>query len=479
MSFPVSARTRVVFPWSTCPAVPTVSATARTSGRACGESPHSPAGPEHRPGGFVDLRVRKRAGVEEQPAVADDADHRRVAEPQRHRERLLDRARGARELGEWQCPSADARDRVLGLAADEAREPLRPLAHALERLVEHPQHRNLTARALGIGVEGERPLERGERQLVGAQRALQRLAAEALDELAAADHDPRLRPTEQLVAGEADEIRTGGEARRGRRLVADVGQRAGAEVVDEPDAGPRGDRRELLGAGALGEPDDPEVRLVHTQKERRVGADRALVVQAARPVRGADLDHPRAGAREHVRDPEAVADLDKLAARDDDLTAVRERREREQHRARVVVDDERALRAGQTAKRPRDVILSRAARARIEVELEIRVRGADLGDTLERHRRERRAPEVGMDDHAGRVQHATQPGRREPGELGAGRLGDVAGLLARLDRCACLVERTARSRGRERARSCREHLVGEQPVDRREVAKAHGHKSRS
>jgi len=49
-----------------------------------------------------------------------------------------------------------------------------------------------------------------------------------------------------------------------------------------------------------------------------------------RPVRRPDLDEPRAGAREHVRDPEAVADLDQLAARDDDVPALRQRGEGEE-----------------------------------------------------------------------------------------------------------------------------------------------------
>ena len=41
--------------------------------------------------------------------------------------------------------------------------------------------------------------------------------------------------------------------------------------------------------------------------------------------------------------PEAVADLDQLAARHDDLALLRERGEREQDGGGVVVDDERSL----------------------------------------------------------------------------------------------------------------------------------------
>ena len=84
-----------------------------------------------------------------------------------------------------------------------------------------------------VEVERERPLERGERQLVGAQRALERVAPEPLDQVGAPDDDPGLRAAEQLVAGEADEIGAGGEASARGRLVRQPHERAGAEIVDE------------------------------------------------------------------------------------------------------------------------------------------------------------------------------------------------------------------------------------------------------
>ena len=171
------------------------------------------------------------------------------------------------------------------------------------------------------------------------------MPAQPLDELRAADDDARLRPAEQLVAGEADEIGARGEARGCGRLVADVEQRPRAEIVDERQPGLVGDARELVGRDGRGEPDDSVVRLVDAEDRGRLGPDRALVVRGTRPVRRPDLDHARARAREHVGNPEAVADLDELAARDEHLATLRERCEREQHRRGVVVDDERRLRA--------------------------------------------------------------------------------------------------------------------------------------
>ena len=217
---------------------------------------------------------RERPAVEQEPAVADDPDDGRLAGAQRRRERLLDRAREARQLGERQRAAADAARpsprpcrRRAPPAAPRARAPTRDV------LPQHAQHRDPLRR---VEVHAQRPLERGERQLVGAHRAVQRMPAQPLDEVGAPDDDAGLRAAEQLVAGEADEVRAGGErlargrlARRSsRRALRSRGRRAAAARAA---ARPRRARR----AAALGEADDPEVRLVHAQQERRLGPDGA------------------------------------------------------------------------------------------------------------------------------------------------------------------------------------------------------------
>ena len=81
--------------------------------------------------------------------------------------------------------------------------------------------------------------ERRQRQLADAQRALHRELADALDRVAAADDQPRLRATEQLVAGERDHVdaaldrvgeqRLAAEQRRERPRAGELEQ-PGAEV---------------------------------------------------------------------------------------------------------------------------------------------------------------------------------------------------------------------------------------------------------
>ena len=211
-------------------------------------------------------------------------------------------------------------------------------------------------------------------ELVGTDGAVERMAAQPLDEVGAAGDDPRLRSAEKLVAREADEVGAGGERGRGSRLALELDERARAEIVDERKVVPARNRRELLDPRLLGEADDAEVRLVHAQEQRRLRPDRSLVVGRARPVRRPDLDEPCARAGQHVGDPKAVADLDQLAAGDDDLAAFGERRQHEQERGGVVVDHDR-LGARQAAEQRRQVVLARAARAAREVVLEVRVAG--------------------------------------------------------------------------------------------------------
>ena len=160
---------------------------------------------------------------------------------------LLDGAGEARQLGERERAATDARDGLLDRAAGRLCEPLRAGTHGLGRLAQHPQHRDLLR---PVEVERERALERGERQLVGAERAVERVAPQPLDEVGPAGDDPGLRAAEQLVAGEADEVGARGQRGGGRRLALDLDERARAEVVDERQLVPPRDRRQLLDAGA-------------------------------------------------------------------------------------------------------------------------------------------------------------------------------------------------------------------------------------
>ena len=137
---------------------------------------------------------------------------------------------------------------------------------------------------------------------------------------------------------------------------------------------------------------------------RGVGPDRGGVVLEMGAVGGADLDQPAAGAGHDVGDAEGAADLDELAARDDDLAAGGQRRQHQQHGGGVVVDRGRRLRAGQAMQPGRDVIVALAAAAAREIVFQRgrRAHGRDRG--LDRLLGQERAAEIGVQHGAGEIE---------------------------------------------------------------------------
>ena len=205
VSFPVRARTSQVLPWSMWPAVPTVS-------------------------GMREPRRRRRRARRRRACGS------RAAACRRGRSR----SPAGRTRGAWaRATPRPRRRRTASSASGSAPPPTRrtvsstsPPTAAASRsararttggvLAEHPQHGHLAQRPLGVEVEQQRSLERGEAELVDAQRAVQRMPAQALDQVGAADDDSGLRAAEQLVAAEADEVGAGGERVPRRRLVGEV-----------------------------------------------------------------------------------------------------------------------------------------------------------------------------------------------------------------------------------------------------------------
>ena len=205
-------------------------------------------------------------------------------------------------------------------------------------------------------------------------------------------------------------------------------------------------------AHLLDEADRAEVRRVHAQDRAGVRvARRALrVVGQARAVGRPDLDEPRAGLGDDLGDAEAAADLDELAARDDDLAPGGERRGGQQRRAGAVVDDERRLGARELAQQALDVGVARAARAAPRG----RARGSRSPRRRGRPRRGRPAasgarPRFGVDDDAGRVEDPPQRRAQAPA-----RAGEQVGVASRAP-ASSSARRTARASRAPRAMASR------------------------
>src|SRR2546426_3608704 len=140
---------------------------------------------------------------------------------------------------------------------------------------------------------------------------------------------------------------------------------------------------------------------------RRSGAVLRVVLKV-RPVRRPDLAQDGATAPHDVGDPELATDLDQLAARDDDLTTVGERLERQEDGGGVVVDDERVFGTCEAREEPFHVAVARAPLLGCEIQLEIRVGSADGREPLQGERTHERTPQVRVEHDAGRIDHGAE-----------------------------------------------------------------------
>ena len=168
-------------------------------------------------------------------------------------------------------------------------------------------------------------------------------------------------------------------------------------------------RRDVDGAGEAG---DHEVRGVDLEDERGVRADGVGVVGAASTRFVVPTSRSRAPVDgEQVGDAEAVADLDQLAAGDDDLAPGGQRGGDEDERGGAVVDHVRGARGGDGARAARRRRLDRGRRgAPVARSSSTSHVPAATSSARRAAGGQRRAAEVGVQQHAGGVEHRPQGG---------------------------------------------------------------------
>ena len=105
-------------------------------------------------------------------------------------------------------------------------------------------------------------------------------------------------------------------------------------------------RRKLPRTHLLVKTLDAIVGRMDLKDHRRIGRDGLLIICQVRAIGGADLDEFGARSRHDIGDAEAAANLDKLAAADNDLLACGMGRQHQQHGGRVIVNDQRVLGTG-------------------------------------------------------------------------------------------------------------------------------------
>src|SRR5260370_36234469 len=105
---------------------------------------------------------------------------------------------------------------------------------------------------------------------------------------------------------------------------------------------------------------------MYAQQEGRFFADGVFVVRNARAIGGADLAENCAALRHDFRNAEAITNFDELAAGDDDLAALGQRRENKEHCGGTVVDDDPGFGASEPLQRMCCMHVSFSARSSLE-----------------------------------------------------------------------------------------------------------------
>jgi hypothetical protein len=231
------------------------------------------------------------------------------------------------------------------------------------------------AKCRGEGSEGE---------FIDAKGAEERIATGFFDEFTFAGDDAGLRAAEEFVSAEGDEIDADGETFAGGGLVEAEGMKIGeatrAEVFEKRDFRFAAEFDEVAKYGAGGEAGDAKVGGVDAEEEFGARREGALVIGDAGAISGPYFADDRAAGGHDVRDAEAVANFDELAAGDDDFGVFGEGVEDQEDGGGVVVDDDGGFGAGGEGEEAGDVSVTLAALAGREVEFEIGVTLSGCGD---------------------------------------------------------------------------------------------------
>ena len=280
-------------------------------------------------------------------------------------------------------------------------ESFRAMGDFVRRRANHAECGNFVERAAEVCVE--RDFESGDRELIHAQGAEERIAADAFDEFAFAGDDAGLWAAEKFVAAETDDVDAGVGAGAGDWLIdsagGEIGEAAGAEVLVDGDVQAAAERGDLVESGPLGEAGDAEIRRVDAEEEARAFVEGAFVIADARAIRGAHFAQDGAAFGHDVGDAEAVADFDQLAAGDDDLGIFREGVQDEENGGGVVVDDNRGFRADELRQQAGGVNVALAALASFDIVFEIRIVSGGGGNRSRCGGGERGAAKICMQDY--------------------------------------------------------------------------------
>lgn len=258
-------------------------------------------------------------------------------------------------------------------------------------------------------------MQSSQHQSSRAKRTHQRMFGACSYGLRAPGNDTGLWSTHQLVGAERDECGAVGQCLTSSGFAAQPAR----GTIGEPrtcriqqtgsDVGHDGyiEGRQFPDRCVLDEAFESEVGRVDFQDHRHIcmaACECFAIVVETSAIRRADIDESGAGLFHDVGYAKASTDFDTFAATDEDLPIAAESSQHQHDRGGIVVDDESRVGSAQTSQKSADPLLTAAAFAGGEIELEVL-------SSSRLHMCHGRATQIGVGDDTGRIDHRHQQAR--------------------------------------------------------------------
>src|SRR5262245_22647548 len=189
--------------------------------------------------------------------------------------------------------------------------------------LQHRNRRNFRWRLIEMNIDSR--LQRCETELVTTQSAKKRFAFQGCHESLLPDDDSRLRSAKELVAAEADQIRSSFQCFRGCGFVLGnpelLGRhnRAAAQILHKRNPLFLRERCDGRRGRRLYKTAHDKIAAMNFQNHCAPGINRAFVIIECRVVGGSDLAEYGACGFDYFANSKTTSDLDQLTTRNDDF----------------------------------------------------------------------------------------------------------------------------------------------------------------
>ena len=262
-------------------------------------------------------------------------------------------------------------------------------------------------------IEPQSGFQRGKGHFIRSQRALKRVLLQTGNHRLLTNDNPRLRTTQQLIAGEAHQTDSRRDHLLRHRLfrqtiLAQVNQRTTAQISHHRNPRFAANRRQSGLIDGRREALDAVIAGMDLHQQPGILIHGLTIIFRMGAVGGADFMQDTTRLAHHIGNTECTADLHQLAAREHHFFTAGGGRQHQQHRRSVIVDDAGIFRAGYAAQQLRQRPIAVAAPGIIQAVLQRDRRTHRLCNCVNRRFCLNCAPQVGMQHRAGEIEHRAQ-----------------------------------------------------------------------